>query len=470
MSGWTNTRELVATELRQSLEEGKPAQQVAQLKSAWEKAGDHVPTLESIYNDLRLLPVDPSFPYNEPDDLQTIRSLRPTRPSLPSVADDATLLDRLHGAWLGRCAGCALGKPVEVFMHTKNGLLSWERQKAYLTAISPEEWPLRDYFPARSPAETTTGRTVCPDSTRDHIAFMESDDDIRYTVIGQITLKKYGRDFLPVHVARAWIEYLGYYHVCTAETQAYRNLVIATSDLRQNLDGEQGRIVNSKIDWSWISGHMNPYREWIGAQIRVDSYGYAAPGNPELAAEWAWRDARISHVKNGLYGAMFCAAMIAASFVTNDPRTIVEAGLAEIPATSRLAAALRTTIDLCAQHGNDPGRFEEVIRALYEKFNHYDPVHTINNAALCAAAVLLSGGDFSKGITIAVMGGWDSDCNGATVGSVVGAVQGASRCPEHWTGRLNNTLKSLVIGYDPIAISECAQRSLEIIRSFRNGS
>jgi hypothetical protein len=44
------------------------------------------------------------------------------------------------------------------------------------------------------------------------------------------------------------------------------------------------------------------------------------------------------------------------------------------------------------------------------------------------------------------------------------------RCPEHWTGRLNNTLKSLVIGYDPIAISECAQRSLEIIRSFRNGS
>jgi ADP-ribosylglycohydrolase len=84
------------------------------------------------------------------------------------------------------------------------------------------------------------------------------------------------------------------------------------------------------------------------------------------------------------------------------------------------------------------------------------------------AALLLSGGDFHKGITLAVMGGWDTDCNGATVGSIVGAISGAKAAPRHWTGRLNDTLKSLIIDYHPIAISECARKSVEIARKVEN--
>jgi ADP-ribosylglycohydrolase len=61
------------------------------------------------------------------------------------------------------------------------------------------------------------------------------------------------------------------------------------------------------------------------------------------------------------------------------------------------------------------------------------------------------------------MGGWDTDCNGATVGSVVGAICGGKNAPRHWVGRLNDTLKSLIVDYDPIAINECARRSLEIV-------
>jgi ADP-ribosylglycohydrolase len=177
------------------------------------------------------------------------------------------------------------------------------------------------------------------------------------------------------------------------------------------------------LDIAWVATYLNPYREWIGAQIRVDSYGYAAPGNPALEAELAWRDARLSHVKNGLYGAMFCAAMIAAAFVLDDPLQIVEAGLNEIPQTSRLCHEMQQTIAICHRH--DFHSFETALDEINMLLGHYHGVYTNNNTALVVAAVLLGGHDFEKVITTAVMGGWDSDCNGATAGSIIGAMRGA---------------------------------------------
>ena len=466
MAGWTDLPGLIAAERTQLIEEGiEPAaadRAAAEAMRRAERGADE----RDVWAAFADLPPRADFQFDEPSDLAGIRSRRNGASRRWSLdLDEQALLDKLHGAWLGRCVGCALGKPVEGFMSARDGVASWQRQKEYLSAISPEEWPLRDYFPARSPAEERVGRTSCPASTREQIAFMESDDDIRYTVLGQLILRRFGPGFCSTHVAQTWMDQLPYRYVCTAEMQAYRNLVIACDHLRPELDAAAAAEWDRKTDWRWITHHLNPYREWIGAQIRVDSYGYAAAGDPELAAELAWRDARISHVKNGIYGAMFCAAMIAAAFATDDPLEIVEAGLAEIPATSRLHAEMRQVIDLCARWDNDFTHFESMLADLYALLGHYHPVHTNNNAGLCAAAVLMSGGDFHKGITLAVMGGWDTDCNGATVGSIVGAIAGARRAPSHWTSRLNDTLNSLIINYHPIAISQCARQSLETVRA-----
>ena len=57
----------------------------------------------------------------------------------------------------------------------------------------------------------------------------------------------------------------------------------------------------------------NPYREWIGAQIRADICGYV-PRPPGAAAKLAFRDASLSHTANGIYGAMWSAALVAAAF------------------------------------------------------------------------------------------------------------------------------------------------------------
>ena len=62
----------------------------------------------------------------------------------------------------------------------------------------------------------------------------------------------------------------------------------------------------------------NPYLNFIGADIRSDPWGYAAPGWPEKAAELAWRDATISHRRNGIYSAMYWSAVIAAAFAVDE--------------------------------------------------------------------------------------------------------------------------------------------------------
>ncbi|MCX5658843.1 MAG: ADP-ribosylglycohydrolase family protein [Planctomycetota bacterium] len=467
MPGWTSLRSLVNSEFYQSHEEGRDPAAIEALRPAFEQAGNDERRLRAVWADLLALPIRTDFPFHEPSDLEGIRAARPggraDRPTRPHSLSDAALLDRMHGAWLGRCAGCALGKPVEAFMESHNGLTSRGRIKAYLQAVAPHEYPLRDYFPAQSPAKDRTGPLGWSSSTREKIAFMESDDDIRYTVIGQKILMAKGPGFTTHDVARAWLAEFPYRTVCTAETQAYRNLVIRG-------DFHQDPTKSDEIDWNWIATNDNPYREWIGAQIRADPWGYAAPGRPTLAAEFAWRDARLSHVKNGIYGEMFCAAMIAVAFVLDDPAAIVEAGLAEIPGDSRLYCDISATVCICDRFGRDPAKFEAVIDEIDVPFGKMSPVHTINNAALVVVALLLSGGDFERAITLAVMGGWDTDCNGATAGSIIGAMVGAARLPKKWIAPLNDTLRSELVGYDPISISECAKRSAAIAKEVSKGT
>ena len=454
LCGWEPGAGIIGLEAVQLAEEGRNPQWIKKLLDSVDLKKAEPATLAELWGRLQDAPMRTDFAFVEPSDLETIHAERPpaTR-QFPLPYAESELSNRMLGAWLGRCCGCALGKPVECFMGAHNGLSSKERIKTYLLGIAPDEYPLRDYFPGSSPAQEKTGHLGCAPSQRENIHFMETDDDIRYTVLGQKVVLEKGRDFTTDDVMKAWIDQLPYTLVCTAETQAYRNYVIRY----------QTRTEAAKnVDWSWVATHQNPYREWIGAQIRADSWGYAAPGNPELAAEFAWRDARMSHVRNGIYGEMFVAAMIAAGFALTDPLEVVKAGLAEIPRRSRLYLEMEQVIEICRKHHFSHASFERVFDEIYALLGHYHPVHTNNNAALVVAALLLGQNDFEQVITLAVMGGWDSDCNGATAGSIFGAMFGADKIPAKWKAPLNDTLYSRIFDYHPIAISECARRSVEI--------
>jgi ADP-ribosylglycohydrolase len=457
MAGWDSLKELVQLEIVQRREEGC---NVEGFERKWETAGDDEQKLMDVYRQLSELNVSADFPYNEPSELPDIRRLRPEGPRKYIAAfTEQTWRDKFYGAWLGRLSGCALGKPLESAPMMAGGAGNPGWRNVQLWFEGADAWPIRGYTPEHSRAESA-GIDIarwCLQSTRERIAFMESDDDVRYTVLGLLMLENKGLEWDSWDIGKMWHSRLTYGQVCTAETQAYLNFSHVTSHMRWE----------KPADWAvrldWVRTYLNPYREWIGAQIRADGFAYGAAGNPELAAEFAWRDASFSHVKNGIYGEMFAAAMVAAAFVESDAEKIIAAGLSEIPATSRLADDIHKAVDI-ARSAKDQ---VDLVSQIWETFQHYHAVHTNNNAALVAASLIYADGDFHKGITTAVLGGWDTDCNGATVGSILGASLGAEALPKSWIEPLNDTLYADLHGFHPIAISECANRSYEVFKKIQ---
>jgi hypothetical protein len=460
MAGWDTLPNLLKAELTQRKQEGCDTRALEDPVQAAIAAGDEA-HINRVYDELMALPIQADFPFEEPSDLEGIRQRRPAGPrQLPGAPG----YDRFLGAWLGRCAGCALGKPLEMgpFMWGAADNPGWKN--VHLWFEQAGAWPIRDFTPGVSPFGKTIGleQLRSEKSHLGNIRFMESDDDIRYTVLGLALLEAKGRQWTTWEMGKHWHNHLAYIQVCTAETQAYLNFAHVSS---------HSEFWNDALpaDWqqklAWVRTYRNPYREWIGAQIRADGLAYAAAGDPELAAEFAWRDASLSHVKNGIYGEMYVAAMIAAAFVESDVEKIVEIGLSEIPATSRLYRDLRQAIAITRASRSQL----ELVETLWNAFNHYGCVHTNNNAALVTASLLFAGDDFEQAIATAVLGGWDTDCNGATVGSIMGAKLGAQAIPQKWSAPFNDTLYSEIHGFHPIAISECARRSEALYQKLRGG-
>lgn len=56
------------------------------------------------------------------------------------------------------------------------------------------------------------------------------------------------------------------------------------------------------------------------------------------------------------------------------------------------------------------------------------------------------GADLGQVISVAVMGGWDTDCNGATAGSIAGAMVGLDRIDRRWVTPFNDTLHTSIEG------------------------
>jgi ADP-ribosylglycohydrolase len=387
------------------------------------------------------LPYRKDFPYYEPDSLVEICKARPRGPTLAAWnGKRGKFLEHLHGGLLGRICGCMLGKPVE----------GADRRSILIWAQATDNWPIKDYFSMPTAQQhkaielqkpRSLPRTASKSLLRGHIDGMVPDDDTNYTTIGFAMVKEHGKDFTSLDVAGFWGRTVPIFQTCTAERVAYRNF---TNLVLPPLSGS----------------HRNPYREWIGAQIRADYFGYANPGNPKRAADWARRDASVSHVKNGIYGEMWVAAMLAAAFVEKDWVKVIRAGLAQVPATCRLAEDVGRIIT-ARSSGASYQAVVDQIHQQWQEADHHDWCHTNSNAQVVATALLYGEDDYEKTITRAVMAGFDTDCNGATSGSLWGVMHGVSALPAKWTAPINDRLRTHVEGYHDVSIRELAEQMVD---------
>lgn len=382
--------------------------------------------------DLCHMPPGMAFQPHEPNGLEQIRALRPRGPRrFGTRLNMAGLEDKMKGAWAGRAAGCTLGVPVE----------NWPvEDMERLATRCGVPFPLEDYWPDHpNPAQVRYGKSRTEEYLKGGLTAVPVDDDVTYTLLGLLILETYGPDFTTHDVGQAWLQYLPM--ACTAEDVALRNLKKGIAAVR-------------------AGAKDNPFQEWIGADIRSDPWGYAAPGWPEKAAEYAYRDAYLSHRHNGIYGAMFFAAAIAASFVADTPSEAIGVGLTEIPEHCRLAHDVQWALETAPSLRD----WRAARAAVDERFHGMHAVHTNNNACLTVFGLLMGGMDFTKTIGITVAMGLDNDCTAATAGSILGAMAGAGNIPAHWWKPFRNRTRTYMNGQEWFRNTDVVRRFIAVAK------
>lgn len=341
--------------------------------------------------------------------------------------NEKTYIDKLKGGLFGRFAGCALGAPVE---------FATMEQMQLLSSILESQFPPNDYWLEAPTAYLPRYKIgFAKEFTRYSMKYLPVDDDITYTFISMLVMEKYGINFTTEQVGRIWENYLPLECTFTAE-----NVVL--NNLKNNM-----RLPLATV-------HKNPYLNMIGGLIRCDGYAYVSPMNPKKATYLTYKDCFLTHRNSGLYSAMYFSAVISLAFGDYSLREIFEIALSYIPKYSQFYKTATWALSKTSLIKS----YKEATEAVRIKFKGMDIVHSENNSALIIFGCFIGEKDFEKGITHTVAMGFDNDCTGATVGSILGVFHGVNNVPNHWYENWNNIAKSYLNGIDAFNLQDVVYR------------
>ncbi len=190
-----------------------------------------------------------------------------------------------------------------------------------------------------------------------------------------------------------------------------------------------GSVNNEK--WKWSNG----------AWIRSEIWACIAPGSPDEAARLAYMDACCDHYGEGIFAEMFTAALESAAFVVADIRELLRIGLAKIPADCRISRVVHLACGLY-----DKGTsFKDARNEVLEDSKDLGWFQAPLNIGFVVIGLLYGEGDFDKSLKYAVNCGDDTDCTGATVGSILGIQYGADKIPRRWIEPIGMGLRTIAV-------------------------
>ncbi len=309
--------------------------------------------------------------------------------------------DRIMGGWLGKSVGVTLGSSMR-------GQLVPGRFNYY----SPVPGQ-----PAASPA-------------------------IDFPVVWLAALEQSGPDLLPEDLAAAWLEHLDY----NQDEFGY-----ATLNLRRGLPPPSS------------GAHSNWFKTSTGGVMRADLWAMVAPGNPQAAAAYAYHDSKLDHTEDGIWAAMFLAAVGSAAFFLNDPLTLLTIGLAMIPRTCKTARGIKAAL-AAVQRG---AAWLEARESVQHEVGDKNWSDVAQNMGFFTIGLFYGNRDFGSSMCAVTNCGYDSEVTGGALGAVLGIQRGAAGLPENWTRPIGDLVIPGVGVRNvsaPNTISELAERTAMIGR------
>jgi len=218
-----------------------------------------------------------------------------------------------------------------------------------------------------------------------------------------------------------------------------------------------------------VSGWFeNYYVDEMGSPIRSEIWACIAPADPARAAALAWMDSAMDHAGGeGTWGEMFWAAVESAAFVVGDALTLIRIGLAMIPPASNISRVIREAV-WCARHGV---RWAEARDRIVNIYGNAQPCNAIQNHGFTILGWLY-GSDFGDKLCKAVNCAYDTDCTGATLGSVLGIIGASAGIPKKWSAPVGKTIvlhKFTGKFNAPKTVEELTRRTVAVAEQFVAG-
>lgn len=316
---------------------------------------------------------------------------RPAGVRAAQTISRAEYVDKLRGGWLGQMAGVAWGYPVEF---------------AYRGRMVPEE-----QVPTWTPSRINNGYSESiADDVHVEIPFLDALNDNGVYTDGE-TFGEYFRDTS--------------FQLWHANWQGRTNL-------------------RNGVGAPW-SGHysVNEHADDIDWEIEADFVGMIAPGQPNVAADLAWRAGHVMNYGDGVYGGVFVAAMHAKAFFSRDIDQIIESGRQAIP----LGSEFREVIDDVIAWKSQGMTFEQNWQALENKWGKDDNhcpegrnrdfnIDAKLHAGYIVIGLLYGEGDFEQSMRYTMRCGQDADSSTQNTGSILGNMLGFAAIESKWKSEL----------------------------------